>query len=198
MPHKRVKNKRGKDIPSVTEILSIIDKPFLRYWYGTLGTQECERIKKDSAQFGTDIHAKVAMLLKGMADGYDHPLLDTFSRYYAKSGCTPVEVEPEEPYVSAKHGYQGTFDWIEKEGEELIVADLKVTSQIHKENELQLAAYANLYNEKHGTNITKGRIYRLDKKTHKLQIKQYDNLPKAFKLFKLLIPLFRWVRGNNE
>lgn len=198
MPHKQVKNKRGQDIPSVTEIIGILDKPFLRFWYGNLGTEECEKIKRESAAFGTKIHAEVS---KYLTDGllYDEQsfLTQSFSRHWADSGYKLVEVEPEEPYVSEKYDYQGTFDWVEREPSgELVMADLKVTSQMQKEYGLQLSAYANLYNEKHGTKITKGRIYRIDKKTGRLQIKDFDNLPKYFKVFKCLIPVAKWLKGE--
>jgi hypothetical protein len=194
MPHKRIKNKRGKDIPSVTEIIGILDKPFLRYWYGKLGTEECEKIKRESAEYGTSLHEQISLWLKGVVPLTEEygALAQAFIRSYNRD---PVEVEPEEPYVSKKYGYQGTFDWVEKDADgTLVIADLKVTGAMHKEHGLQLAAYANLYNEKHGTDINYGRIYRLDKKTGKLQIKEFPNLEPYWKVFKCLIPVAKWVK----
>lgn len=200
MPHKTVLNKKGKQVPSVTEIISIIDKPFLRFWYGKLGTEECERIKRESADYGTKLHEEISDWLKGtMAVVNEDTIQAVFMHHYLLSECKPVEVEPEEPYQSKKYGYQGTFDWVEKDPDgTLVVADLKITGQMHKEYGLQLAAYAQLYNEKHGTSINKGRIYRLDKKTGKLQIKNFPNLKPYFKVFKILIPVFRWVKNGVE
>jgi CRISPR/Cas system-associated exonuclease Cas4 (RecB family) len=122
------------------------------------------------------------------------PELKNFIEAYKAHGSKPIEVEPEEPYESKKHKYSGTFDWVEADASgELVIADLKVTNQMYPEHALQLAAYATLYNEKHGTSINKGRIYRIDKKTGRVQIKEYENLDKDFKVFKSLIPVWRWV-----
>lgn len=194
MPHREIKG-----IPSVTQILSVMDKPFLKRWYGTLGWEECERIKNESADYGTKIHEYVSRHLKGeVVEGVT--LVSVFASHYKELGRKAIEVEPEEPYQSKKYGYQGTFDWVEKDADgTLVIADLKITGRIYKEMGLQLAAYAQLYNEKHGTKIVTGRIYRLDKKTGKLQIKEFVDLPKYFKVFKCLIPVHRWIyEGNNE
>jgi hypothetical protein len=119
---------------------------------------------------------------------------DFINRYTAE----PVEVEPEEPYVSNKYGYQGTFDWVEREPISgfLVMADLKITGQMYKEYGLQLAAYAQLWNEKHEEKINNGRIYRIDKKTGKVQIKDFPNLKPYWKVFKCLIPVAKWVKGE--
>ena len=189
MPHKQSR------FPSVTQIIGILDKPFLKRWYGTVGWEEAERIKKESAILGTSIHEEVSRYLtEGVLFENQSKFVQVFSRHYAQSGCKPVEVEPEEPYESKKYKYSGTFDWVEKDPDgTLVIADLKVTNQMYPEMGLQLAAYAQLYNEKHHSKIVKGRIYRIDKKTGRLQIKEWDDLPELFKVFKALIPVWQWL-----
>lgn len=54
-----------KGYASVTEIIGIIDKPGLRYWYGKFGTSACEAKKKSSQNVGHNVHAGIEKFLRG-------------------------------------------------------------------------------------------------------------------------------------
>ena len=49
---------------SSTTLVDIIDKPGLRYWYGSKGTAACERIKKTSQVIGHGVHKAIESYLK--------------------------------------------------------------------------------------------------------------------------------------
>ena len=58
MPHKVVV-RGGVNIPSVTQIigcLDVLEKQGLYNWYAKYGLEECNRIKNESASFGTAVH----------------------------------------------------------------------------------------------------------------------------------------------
>lgn len=202
MPHLEVKDSAGNDIPSVTQVIGILGKQELYRWYGTRGFDECEQIKKEAGEWGTELHSSISQLLKGeevQVTSRCAPMLDSFKRWLASNNFKPLVVEPEKPYVSAIWGYQGTFDAIGEMANELIVCDWKTSSKIYPENGLQLAAYANLWNEQNPKNKVKtGLIVRIDKKTAKVQAKGFYNLAAYFEVFKSLLPVYEFTKKKGR
>jgi len=58
-------------IPSVTTKLGVVDKPFLKKWYGDLGTREAQMRMHEAAERGTRIHVAHEAILTGGAVIYD-------------------------------------------------------------------------------------------------------------------------------
>ncbi|MDP7181964.1 MAG: PD-(D/E)XK nuclease family protein [Candidatus Woesearchaeota archaeon] len=75
---------------------------------------------------------------------------------------TQLPLEQEEQYVSERYGVRGFIDVVEQVGTEIRVMDYKTDKRPDVEkHKLQLAIYALLYQEKHGTLPTKAGIYFL-------------------------------------
>lgn len=202
MPHiNSVKDKDGNEIPSVTEILAIIAKPELFYWYGKNGWDKCEKIKQDAGEWGTELHDSISQYLKGeevRVSSRSAPMLHAFSEWKERNHFHPLEVEPEKPYISSLYNFRGTFDAVGELGGELVVADWKTSSKIYHEYGLQLAAYAQLWQEQHlNDKIRTGVIVRIDKKTSKVQIKLFYNLPMYFEVFKSLLPIYDFCKKQG-
>lgn len=113
----------GKDYISVTTVLSHISKPGLYYWYGKHGTQECERIKKESAEIGTTVHGLISrhilggkVLKKDLKNKKVANAYKSFLLWYKQFDVTP---------------------------DTLTVVDFKTSDYYDKGFELQLAAYIN-------------------------------------------------------
>ena len=144
---------------SVTQVLSIIDKPQLRYWFGkqvyyamvkdpTLKEQEAlsapYKTTEKAAERGTTVHSIVESYkhtkkhIDGIPDKY---------RGYAHAFYSWVEdnqaelLEHERTVVSKQHGFAGTLDLLAKLGDKIFVIDIKTGKDIYPEAFLQLSAY---------------------------------------------------------
>lgn len=205
MPHKTVIDREGNELPSVTQIIGILAKPELYRWYGKHGFEKCEAIKKDAAEWGTELHSSISQWIKGKeVEVSDRcvPMFEAFKQWYKKSGFKAIIVEPDNPLQSA-YGYQGTFDALGELDGEIIMADWKTSAAIYPENGLQLAAYAQLCKEagwesnKYLKPIRNGLIVRIDKKTFKVQTRMFYYLPAYFDIFKSLIPVYNFVKKRG-
>ncbi len=147
--------------PSVTEIISILDKPGLRYWFGkevframvadpTLTEKQALSkpydVSESAKDRGSTIHSIVEAWRqnKVQVDNVPEPFRGYAQAFYqwVKENHTEI-VEHERTVVSKKYGYAGTLDLLIKlNGSELpLVADVKTGKDIYDEAWLQLSAY---------------------------------------------------------
>ncbi len=180
--------------PSVTQVLAVVDKPFLKMWYGKNGISHCERIKKESAELGQRVHDAIAESLQGrewshiVQSGTEAEMVGEFEKWAQKTGFKALVVEPEKGIESATYEYSGTFDAIGTFGDsnDQYVCDWKTTGQMDDMHGCQLAAYAHAYTETTGFPIKGGLIVRLEKKADKkkrIEVKEYTDLPRYFTVF---------------
>jgi hypothetical protein len=178
-------------------------------WYGKLGTVECNRIKNESAVFGTNVHSQIESYLSQKAsDAVYTPeeikCFENFKNWYSTYGLVPVSMEPEDAVISTRYNYQGTWDFIGKKDGVLLVADWKTSNQLYDTVGLQLAAYAHLYGENQGwsddevwKNIPHGLAVRIDKKTAYVQAKWFTDLRYYFDVFKSLLLPYQFVSHSG-
>lgn len=153
---------------------------------------------KAAAGIGTQFHSWVEHFLAGTDYIFPNaemsekvgPLTGEFRRFHATWGFNPT-VGQEIHVVSKRYVYQGTFDFLgtNNKFEGLCIADWKTSNKIDDTYGLQLALYAYAYGEQMGwtsdqtwERITHGLSVRLDKYTHQLEHKVYDNLPHLFRV----------------
>src|SRR5260221_9604306 len=143
MPHKHIEG-----YPSVTEILSVISKPFLYRWYGKHGTEKCEAIKASSQKIGTAVHNELEQLITGIEFKRNkNKTIRLLTDNFMAQWWEPNEVELVSSEVTLKdeiYKYQGTFDAILRLQGKLLIADWKTSNQFDNSMPLQLAAYARL------------------------------------------------------
>ncbi len=194
----------GEEAPSVTQVLNIINKPFLHLWRGKLGNAECDRIVRESQETGHLVHEAIESYFRG-EDIPDLPqkeakMFSLVKGWALESKFTPTELELH--VKSEKYGYHGTMDAIGKFDDGLLViTDWKTSSGINDEYAIQLSAYAQAYKEETGTEVTDGCIVRVDKKeTAKVpfEIKRFTELPKYFSVFLACLDVWRFVNKKGS
>lgn len=165
-------NKRGifywKDnVPylSVTEILKIIDKPALRYWFGqevffamtknpALNEKEALAAPYASSNTakarGTTVHSIVEAYKQtgAVLDGIPEEFQGFATAFYKfMKEVNPEIIEQEKSVFDHKHKIAGTLDMYAKIGDSLYILDIKTGKDIYSEVELQLSAYAHMLRE---------------------------------------------------
>lgn len=185
------------DIPgslSVTQVIGILDKPFLLPWYGKNGWDKCEAIKRESAALGSAVHEAIANRIQGkevQIEGKALELTNQWSKWYSTVSFTPVLIEPEAPLIS-KLGFHGTPDAIAIIDGVLTVCDWKTSSNIEETHGLQLAAYSKLYEEKYGDWPEHGLIVNPNKKGRSARIRHWENLHDLWPIFESLLKVAKW------
>ena len=179
----------GEEAPSVTTILNVVRKPFLETWRGKLGNAECDRIVAESQELGHRFHEAIEAFYQGHElpelPQREAEMFALFRGWALESKFEPMELELH--LESKKYLYHGTVDTFGRFEDGVIVAgDWKTSSSINDDYGMQLAAYAEAYNETTGSNVTEGFILRVDKKPgakKPIEIKRFTNLPKYFEAF---------------
>lgn len=155
--HRRYSNSR-EDLPGVTTVLNVLDKPGLPKWANNLGLQgiDSNRFLSETAEIGSLTHEMVlAYFSKKPYDASDYSTnqvkkakkaLTLFHKWVEVYNPKPILVE--KPLVSHRFGYGGTID---------LYATLTIGGQVFHElcdfktgsgpwptHFAQLAAYQNL------------------------------------------------------
>lgn len=180
----------GEKLPSVTTILSVLNKPALIYWavncyqeylnqhsgsFAELlqavedGKKEFSNVSKFATDTGTMVHNAIELyLLTGELTELEGDAARGFNAYLEWEASHMVErVQVEVPIYSLKHGYAGTSDMICRlDGrDDLVLIDFKTSKDFYDEMFMQVAAYREAYNEMKNTVgfISASGILRLDK-----------------------------------
>ncbi len=179
---------QGEYWPSVTEVVNILDKPFLRKWYGTLGWEACEKKKKESGDRGKALHEQIEQALihygaeNSLEESLKQPYANAAIRWAEITGFVPVSFEKH--VKSKKYRYGGTYDCLGTMPDDVVVLpDWKFTGQLYNTGPLQLSGYAQAILESENIRVTEGRIvrfYDLKKEAteDKIKITKYGNIYK--------------------
>lgn len=178
----------------VTEVCSFINSSWWQYWAKSVGIEECERVSKESTEFGKAVHTIVENHLLGT------PIPPTFTNRQLFCGdllikwCQETKVKPltinnspaiECTLTSEKYGYRGHPDLLCTFGEDQTkwIVDWKTSKESRLEYPLQMAAYAHAVEEEHGIIINDGVIVRTpsDPNTEKqFETHPYHDLKNVF------------------
>lgn len=147
--HAQYINNRNIEVPSVTTILKILNKPSLCKWANYLGfkRENVDKVLEDSASKGTEVHFMLNALLfrkeylyiqqEGVSQGYLYDVLDNFIEWI--SGHRMMPIFGEGAITCDKFG--GTIDlYCELDGKRTIL-DFKTSKNFYSSMFLQLAAY---------------------------------------------------------
>lgn len=190
--------------PSVSTIIGATPKPWLEAWREKWG-KRAERKTEIANAIGTAFHGCIERHL----DGKD------WGAYVMESylSCGPRVVKmvkswlnwaesidgtidaTELKVISKAHTFSGTLDAVGKIGKTPMLLDWKTSSRIYPDMALQLSAYAEAYNEMHGTKIKTGLIVHVDKyPPHKLTVKEFKLGKRVFKKFLKLREMFDGIQ----
>jgi len=105
----------GERIPSVTEIIGVVNKSWKEGWQRRVGFQEADRIMNEAGDLGRTAHDLVDQYLSGVTvdgDSKAHQLFKSWLKWYESSGYSVVCKE--EFMFSTKKRFSGTLDAILK------------------------------------------------------------------------------------
>jgi hypothetical protein len=212
-----------KRVPSVTETLSVVGKAFLWTWYkrevakhGARGWAKCDAVSNRGKRIGTHMHGFIEEGLGGPAYTpwmyEERRILEPKRRVsLAKTLAKLVldwlsdnkikVVAKEQKVISREDRYGGTFDAILEFSQMLVMADWKSSNSMDKWYTVQVAAYIKAHNENHPeAPINSGVVVRADKKAKKpyLQINQYHNVERYYRLFKACREIYDFDRGTGD
>lgn len=160
MPHVPYIGPDGSEWPSVSQIVNILDKPFLLKWYGTWGFEHCEKVKKESAERGTKLHREVEGALQNWATLLPPSEFAQATVLWAyNTGFKPDYFEKH--VKSESERYHGTFDClgtIDSIG--YVLTDWKFTKQLSDVNPLQGGGYAKAIQDTLGITPKEFRLIR--------------------------------------
>jgi hypothetical protein len=186
MPHTEFVSPDGKKWPSVTQIVDVINKPFLYRWYGKHGNKRATRILKASGTVGSAFHDAVEKRLTGTSFVDLLPTLSSrtkymmgeFEKFVDEYDLRPLKLEGK--VINEPLHYHGTYDALcsVKLGRKRknIICDWKSSNSVHDSYAIQLCLYnMGLPKEEQ---VDEGWIIRVGKKRSKpeLEVKKFENL----------------------
>ena len=141
----------GNEIPSITQILSMINKKGIVKWANYLGFKriDCDKYLNEKAMIGTLLHDRISKFLKGEEykphisseiENTVKTLFKYFIEWYDMSGMKLIYSE--KMYNNNKYG--GIVDLLCEINDEVYLIDFKTSKKIHGSQLLQLAGYLNL------------------------------------------------------
>lgn len=147
--HAQYINEKCIEVPSVTTILKLLNKPSLCKWANYLGfkRENVDKVLEDSANKGTEVHFMLNAVLfrkqylyikqEGVSDDYLYIVLGNFFEWLSGHKLKPYFGET--PVTCEKFG--GTVDlYCELDGKATIL-DFKTSKNFYSSMFLQLAAY---------------------------------------------------------
>jgi RecB family exonuclease len=198
--HTVYKLRDGTRVPSVTTILSVIDKPYLLDWSWRMGRDglDYKAVRDDAADAGTLAHYFVMCHLKGEKPETSQYSPDVVNRaenclikywdWEKEHKIEPVLVET--GLVSETHRFGGTIDCLAKCDDKLWLVDYKTGKNIYVEMVYQLAAYTILL-EENGYQPDNVRILRIGRDdTESFEERVFNRLDKAKELFLTALKLY--------
>ena len=206
LPHKECYIE-GTWYPSVTTVIASKPKPYIDAWQKKWGSL-ADRKMKLSGAIGTEFHACIERWMNDKSYyKVDEPMLDDgrripstvgrirgmFHAFMDWANGTDGELHQTELHlVSRRFGYSGTLDAVGTFKGEPMLYDYKSSSAIYPDMALQLAAYAQVYEEEYGVHIAKGMIVNVPKKRpFKVKTKVFDLTVDKFLEFNDLLTEFR-------
>ena len=154
------RNQAGVIVPSVTEILETLAKPWLVKWAWKLGLEKIHYATYSSslAEVGTLVHQScMGLLADGKlpaieADPAIRSLADSsilkFMAWYERRKIKPILIEKR--LVSEKYQYGGQEDIFALIDGIPEILEIKTSDSIHEEHRIQGAAYGKLIEEQGG------------------------------------------------
>lgn len=192
----------GVLVPSVTEVLKVLEGDWMNAWLQRAGRREVDRCMKEAGVLGTRIHAVAASLAENRKAKVPADM-----RLYARGIGEFLDqhvrrvLHTELSLCSERLGFGGTMDLVcELQDGTLAVADYKSSSggvtKIHK---LQTAAYAMLLRE-HGIQVHKRlvvRIHKADDKRGEWYVRAALSHREDVETFQACVIVWRFLHGHK-
>jgi len=207
----RFYRREGNYYPSVTSVLNYFPKnQFFHAWLKDVG-HNSDVIANKAANEGTQVHQAIDAFLNGeeivWLDEYGNAkynldvwrMILKFADFW--NTHKPELIATEYHLFSDEHKYAGTADLVVRMFDNIWLLDLKTSNSLHTSYDLQLAAYAQAWNETHDEKVTHTGILwvkantRSEGKGGKIQgkgweLKFVNDIEKNFKMFKNIYEIY--------
>lgn len=202
--HTIYRNTSGMEVPSVTTVLKILNKPFLVKWANIMGfkRKKVEDILEQKAHIGTLVHQMIAAFLMDKMYIWTGPLnekylmagyLNSFIEWKRTHTVQPIFVERQ--MVSSKFG--GTVDFYGHVDIKKTILDFKTSKKPYPSMFLQLAAYCIMLEEQ-GYEVEQAAIITLSETGYGEKFITRQALQPYIDIFKTLVDLFHsWFEINE-
>lgn len=205
--------RNGNKLVSVTELQSVIAKPFLDKWKESLcecpahknrneklcGHVHAKKVADEAAEMGNAVHEDVENYFKGVepTTEWGIKIVEKIKEVNAK----PILINPEESMIDADSGLAGSpdavleVDYPEYKG--IVIGDNKIKNSLDSLTGMQGAGYRYLLRRKHGVDVSKMLIFWAQKKlvTPKVKLVLID-LNEWTEPWKCLVTL--WNKANPK
>lgn len=201
----------GVKYPSVTQILSVIAKPYLITWANKLGREgkTVNQVTQPSMLAGTLTHALIEKdITRGeeaaaylneiypIEDEIEQSICDDAMHCWSlytlfKDFYKPTYLAREVTLISRELGFAGTIDAVASIDNELYIIDWKTSDKAYDEYYLQLYAYYALWNKIMEVPVDKVALALLPKKAdnfefHVVSVDKIEHLQDTFEAAKTL------------
>jgi len=207
----RFYRREGNYYPSVTSVLNYFPKnQFFHSWLKDVG-HNSDIIASKAAGEGTQVHNAVDDFLNGKEitwiDEFGNAkynldvwrMILKFADFW--NTHKPELIATEYHLFSDEHKYAGTADLVVRMFDNIWLLDLKTSNSLHTSYNLQLATYAQAWNETHDEKVTHTGILwvkantRSEGKVGKIQgkgweLKIVNDIEKNFKMFKNIYEIY--------
>ena len=150
--HEEYINRDGVEVPSVTTILKLLNKPTLQKWANYLGfkRQDVTKVLEESAHIGTNTHNAISayFLEEKFTPDLKYPnelenIRANLNSFFEWINNYKVEVSlSEAKFIGKKYG--GTVDFYGQVDNKTTIVDFKTSKDFYPSMFLQLGAYTNL------------------------------------------------------
>jgi hypothetical protein len=154
-------------LPSVTQILAVINKPGLVDWKVRVGAEEAARVSRETSAFGVAVHAACeAVALGDTLLPYPMEYIQHVEAYHDWFHANVRRViGAEMRLASFDHLYAGTADLVaELQDGSVAVIDLKTSSSVDEMFGAQLSAYVAALAETEGILADRRIVVRMPRK----------------------------------
>lgn len=198
-------NTLGVEVPSVTTVLKILNKPFLTKWANIMGfkRKNIDDILNETSRIGTMVHSIMQSYLMKyyyiwMGDPYDKMLvmsyLNSFIKWEKDHYLEPIFMEKQ----FILEDIAGTCDFYGSVDGFKTILDFKTSKKFYSTMFLQLAAYCIMLEER-GYIVEQACIVLLNEDKCTSKIITREELEIYIIVFRKLLSLFHdWFNLNND
>lgn len=199
--HTKYYNSKGDEIPSVTTILGIVNKPELVRWAHYMGTKNMsiDDLLIERATFGTNVHSYLESYFEQGDFIYERPddtdefkkVINNFKWFMKgkESKCVFSEVS------RSNELFGGTFDFYGMFNGKKMIIDYKTSKSVYTSHLLQLGGYYELIKDE--LDIELGGVLIINKKECRMKEITIDKLKSYGEMFNVIAELYNMHKDRG-
>ena len=203
--HSTYINKEEVEVPSVTTIIKLLNKPFIAKWANSLGwkRQSYDKVLEESANKGTFVHETLHEYLFKEGKKFDlsnpevmnflYENLNAFKEFEKYYDIKPIWGE--KSFSLDKFG--GTVDLYCELDNKYTILDFKTSKRFYSSHFIQLGAYIQLL-EANDYKVEQVAILRIREGDYDIKIINREDMNDYIELFNRLVEVFYLVYELNE